>query len=154
MNNDLLQQLRDIHYPMPISFWPLAVGWYVLIFIFLATLLLGLYYWYKTYRKHRVKRLVLQRLQELETQQSEYNQAISDELSMLLKRAALAKYPRHEVAGLYGEEWLGFLDTTAATKDFSQGCGRLLLDTPYQGKQQILPETFFHLIRDWVKKNL
>lgn len=154
MGQDLLQQLRDIHYPPPIAIWPLTVGWYILTFLILVASSLIFYVWYKAYQKHRVKRLVLQRIEELEAQRADQLQSVSEELSMLLKRAALAKYSRREVAGLHGEQWLAFLDATAQTKDFSQGSGRLLISTPYQLNKQMLPETIFHLIRDWVKKNL
>ena len=42
-NQALLQQLRDIHVPDPIGFWPLAPAWWVMLTAFFLILLLALY---------------------------------------------------------------------------------------------------------------
>ncbi len=153
MPQDLLQQLRDIHYPTPVPFWPLAPGWYVLSALVLITLGVISYFFYYSFVKHRLKRIVLQRIQELELQ-DEVKINIAAELSVLLKRAALASYPRSLVAGLFGEDWLQFLDKTAATTQFTQGSGRLLIVYPYKPEHEHIPSDLFHLIKEWVKKNL
>ena len=54
-----------------------------------------------------------------------------DELPGLLKRVALVAYPRIDVASLTGDAWLGFLDGTLGTTDFSQGPGRVLPELAY-----------------------
>lgn len=154
MNPDLLSQLRDIHYPAPISIWPLAPGWYFVIVIVCLSVMYGIYAWIRYWRRHRIKRIVLKRIAELQAQQAIASNNVAVELSSLLKRAALAKFPRHKVAGLYGEDWLLFLDKTALTQDFSQGPGRLLIICPYRSQKQNLPETLFEIIRTWVRKNL
>jgi hypothetical protein len=154
MTNNLLQQLRDIHYPPRVSMWPLAWGWYLLFAVIIIALLGISYFWYKYYRKHRIKRLVLQRLALLQTQCELSNSKVAEELSTLLKRAVLAKYSRYQVAGLHGEQWLEFLDKTTATNEFTKGCGRMLIVTPYAGKEEVLPPSLFILIRNWVIKNL
>jgi hypothetical protein len=153
MSQELLQQLRDIHYPPHIPFWPLAPGWYVVIVLVLIIMGLVSYFCYRSWVKHRLKRIVLQRIQELELQ-DEVKIHIAAELSVLLKRAALASYPRSLVAGLFGEDWLKFLDQTAATTQFTQGSGRLLIVYPYQPEHEHIPSDLFHLIKEWVKKNL
>jgi hypothetical protein len=153
MAADLITQLRDIYYPMPIPIWPLAVGWYCLmglgLFLFALTFLI----WNKKSKRNKLRKIVLRRLAELQNQQ-QHTHNISRELSMLLKRVVLANYPRHEVAGLHGEAWLQFLDKTSVTKGFSEGPGRLLIVSPYQAKSDPLPDALFHLIQSWVKKNL
>lgn len=149
---DLLTQLRDIHYPNPIPIWPLATGWYVIIILGLLLLMLVGYFAVRYLQKPRLKQAVLIRIEKLQQQDSSLN--IAEELSMLLKRAALAAYSRREVASLHGEQWLSFLDRTAKTHEFSNGPGRLLIISPYQGKNQKLPDQLFELIKNWVKKNL
>jgi hypothetical protein len=153
MSDDLLKQLRDIHYPEPISLWPLAPGWYGLLVICLCLLGLGWFLWLRYCKKHELRKIVLLRIDELMIRQTA-SQNVAEELSMLLKRAVLAHYPRHEVAALYGEQWLAFLDKTSKSKNFSQGLGRLLIVSPYRGKQQKLPEQLFEIIKNWVKRNL
>jgi Ca-activated chloride channel family protein len=48
------------------------------------------------------------------------------QLSVLLKRVALAAYPRIGVASLYGDDWLTFLDQQIGGNHFSKGIGRVL----------------------------
>lgn len=152
MTDDLLSQLKDIHLPDKVSVWPLTIGWYLLFIIFIALVGLMIFLWYKNIKKHHLKKIVLQRLNEL--QECTPNHAIAEELSMLLRRSALATFPRKQVASLHGEDWLNFLDKTADTDEFTKGAGRLLIVFPYQGKKQLIPEDLFLLIKDWVKKNL
>lgn len=148
----ILAQLRDIHHPSPVPFWPLAPGWYAL--ILLVSLVIGfiVYSCYRYIRKHRVRKIVLMRLEQLQQQQEDMN--VPEALSMLLKRAALFAYPRKQVAGLFGEQWLAFLDKTAMTSEFSAGLGRVLITYPYKNSQEELPEALFLLIKQWVKRNL
>src|SRR6516165_10054078 len=127
---DLLSQLRDIHLPPPITIWPLALGWYLLLAFFIILMLIAIYFWLSYLKKHHLKKCVMKRLEELQQEQNLHH-AVSEELSVLLKRAALATFPRKEVAGLYGEEWLQFLDKTAVTNEFTEGAGRQLISSPY-----------------------
>jgi hypothetical protein len=150
---DLLAQLRDIHLPPPISIWPFTLGRYILMLIIIILLSIGIFVWIKYLKKTWVKKIVLKKIESLEALQQS-NENISEEFSMLLKRAALAIFSRRDVAALYGEEWLLFLDKTSGTTDFSQGVGRLLITSPYQKQQTQLPTEFFNLIKHWVKENL
>jgi Domain of unknown function (DUF4381) len=152
-----LDTLRDIHQPPAISIWPLAMGWYILLMIIIALIALGCYLMIKYHTKHRIRKLVLIRITELRKKhESSSKQNICEELSALLKRAALQVFPRKKVAGLYGEQWLAFLDATVEIKDknFSQGIGRVLITGPYQSSKQQLSQELFDLIELWVKQNL
>lgn len=128
-----LAKLHDIHLPAPISWWPLAPGWYLL--LGLALLLLGLVM-YLMRRAQRHKRAKLQALQLLRQFEQEYqNEANSQQIAMkvseLLRRVALAYYPRTEVAGLQGDAWLAFLTKTSKGIDFN-ALDSYLLVLPYQ----------------------
>lgn len=153
MTLDLLKQLRDIHYPPPISFWPPAIGWYFVGAILLIALGVMGYYIFRRWSQQKLKRAVLKRLLELE-QENNLTHAAAAELSVLLKRCALARFPRQQVAGLHGEQWLHFLDATSLTTEFTNGVGRMLVVYPYRSSIQALPTGLFDLIRDWVKKNV
>ena len=61
-------------------------------------------------------------------------------LPALVKRTALAAYPRERVASLSGEAWLEFLDRTGGTREFTDGAGRLLIDLAYD-PSLTLPES-------------
>lgn len=156
MNNPLLKDLRDIHLPAPIGFWPLAVGWYFLIALFLIFLILVVVYLIRRSRRLQSRRYMLQRLQELRERYAKEADAaaIAAELSALLRRASLVSFPRREVAGLQGEQWLNFLDETGATREFTEGIGRILLTAPYQPQAQFEVNALLDLAARWVSQNV
>ena len=57
--------LKDIRYPSEIDWWPLAIGWWLIIFIiFLVLIFLGHKY-YNQWKKNRARRLALNELKEI-----------------------------------------------------------------------------------------
>ncbi len=42
------------------------------------------------------------------------------EFAVILKRVALAVFSREQVASLYGEDWVAFLNSTCSRSDFSE----------------------------------
>ena len=86
------------------------VGWCVLV---LLLLWLGWRFW-KRWQANAYRREALRELGEIET--------APERLPELLKRVALVAYPRAEVAELSGDAWLGFLDGTLGSTDFTSGC--------------------------------
>lgn len=137
--NDLSDQLplRDIHLPEPIGWWPLAPGWWILLAILiLLPVLIALFIKWRRHqrRQGRVKQQVEDELKRIRDsyQQHQDSLRLIQELSALLRRAAISRYPRSEVASLTGEHWLNFLDRQLDSTDFSQGTGRILGDAPYR----------------------
>ena len=128
-----LSQLHDIHMPQRIQWWPLAPGWYLLAFLVVALLTLCAFFLYHYYVKGRAKRQALHLLTRYQKEyQSEMNSQISAaNLSLLLKRVALAYYPRETVASLQGDEWIIFLNQSSKKIDFEDVRAELL-EMPYQ----------------------
>ena len=100
--------LRDLHLPEAVGWWPLAPGWWVL--VVLAAVLSG---WlaYRGWRQRQFNAARRYAMRELAQVEAEYLQhrdpvALAQRVSELLRRAMLAYAPRHEVAGLTGEDWL------------------------------------------------
>ena len=133
--------LRDLHLPEPISWWPLAPGWWVVI----ALVLIGLGYllrqWLRARARGAARRYALRRLADIEQAYAEHNNPVTfgASLSELLRRTMLAYAPRSNVAGLTGDEWLQWLDRDLAQPVFSNGPGRQLLDLPYRNPESDLP---------------
>ena len=124
-----LDQLRDIHLPDPISWWPPAPGWWLLLGLLVIFTLLG---WlaYRWYCRGAIKRAALTELERISNHYKE--QALLQQLSQLLRRVALATHPRQQVAGLQNQAWLEFLDRFVTGSPFSDGVGTILADGPYQ----------------------
>jgi len=149
-------QLRDIHVPAAPPFWPPAPGWWVAVALLLAMLswmtLLGL----RRYRIRRERRRLLSALGRLERRlESERTPEALAHISVLLRRLALLRFPRRQVAALTGEAWLRFLDESGGRGRFADGPGRVLADAPYRRElpAEFDAATLVVLLREWVVIN-
>ncbi|MCD6045930.1 MAG: hypothetical protein K0R48_1093 [Gammaproteobacteria bacterium] len=160
MNTDittqLLSQLRDIHSPSTLSWWPLPPGWLAVALLAL-TALLWVGYCYRPSRKRIERRnSILQHLNRLKSDLilEEQYPLIYQDLSTLLRRIALMTHERGDVAHLTGDDWLNFLDAQCQTQLFSRDIGRLLLSAPYfPGNKSVAnPEPLLKVTEEWVKR--
>ncbi|MGB5739133.1 MAG: DUF4381 domain-containing protein [Woeseia sp.] len=126
--------LRDLHLPDPVSWWPLAPGWWLLLAIALAGLLWLASRAYRDWQRGRARRLALRELDRLAAAHAaDGNVAqLAKSLSALLRRAMLAYAPRVEVARLTGDAWLNWLDRGLAQPVFTEGPGSSLGWLPYR----------------------
>jgi len=116
-----LANLNDIVLPPPVSWWPLAPGWYVLA---AALLCITAYTVWRVHRRWLSNRYRAEALSELHALPLKTMDpaAATIQLMTLLKRTALVAYPRQQVASLCGERWWIFLDEHGGT-DFRQTLG-------------------------------
>jgi hypothetical protein len=127
-------QLRDIHGLDPISWWPLAPGWwisvlFVLVIIFALFLLVRYLIRYPPGSWRREARIALRDLWQQRRQLSQKETAAR--LSVLLRRIAIARFGRERTAGISGPEWLIWLQRTDPN-DFDWATrGQILLNLPY-----------------------
>jgi len=120
---ELLDLLEPVPEPAPISMWPQTIGWLWLSLIVLFAL------GYIGYRLARYRRRTAYRraaLAELATYPDD------NALALLIRRTALAAYPRARVASLSGRAWLSFLDRTGSGSSFTDGPGKSLATAPYR----------------------
>lgn len=140
---DPLAGLRDWHLPEPVAWWPPAPGWWLVAGLALAALVLGWALWRRRRRQGAAVRAALSRLaaltQALHTGGDQ--RRFAAEVSQLLRRLALIRYPRERVAGLTGSAWLAFLDTTGGGDGFTRGPGRVLADRPYRAPGDPAPRS-------------
>jgi len=143
-------QLRDIHGPLAPSMWPPAPGWWLLAALLLVLMVVGIRWGLHRWRHARLRRRVLQQLQQMEPA----DRGLAACVSLLLKQVALARYPRNQVAALNGSAWLEFLDRTGGTDRFRNGAGQALANGPYSQQPVDQPEELLRLGSAWVRKNL
>ncbi len=133
---DPLSQLRDIHVPMAPHWWPPAPGWWLLTLIIVTLAVLGIRFAWQRYRDGAPLRRARSDLEQsfsyfsIARQGGELaaKRTLADTVNAVLKRLALVRYPRAEVAELSGARWNAFLDETANTDQFTTGMGRVLGD--------------------------
>jgi hypothetical protein len=152
---DPLAGLRGYHLPEPVSWWPPAPGWWVLAALLLATLLFVTWWLLRRHRRRAAARQAEQELAGLrEALKRRGNEPeILRELSKLLRRFALAVFPRRRVAALTGEAWLRFLDEHGGNGRFRDGPGRQLVDAPYRQQGGEAFEQIADLVEDWIRRN-
>lgn len=152
MDNDL-SQLHDIHLPEPIGWWPIAPGWYLLALILVTAGLLIALFCHRYYLHGRARRAALRALADYQKQyQHDANsQACTANISMLLKRVALAYYPRTRVAGLQGEAWIAFLNSTAKGVNFNS-VRMQLLELPWKPSQNSKLQPLFQTAQKWIMR--
>lgn len=109
-----LSNLRDIAVPPEVSLWPPAPGWWIVGATAIALTAILSVVAVARYRRDAYRREALRELESVDPRG----------ISVILKRAALAAWPREQVAALSGAAWLAFLDRTGRTTAFSQGEGR------------------------------
>ncbi|MEW6221286.1 MAG: DUF4381 domain-containing protein [Thermodesulfobacteriota bacterium] len=145
---DPLAELRPLHLPPPVSWWPPAPGWWLL-----AGLALGLFglAWYWR-RRGQVRRAALAELQALAGSARETREQLR-QLAALLKRYALHCYPGQEVAALTGDAWLRFLDEHGGNGAFTSGCGQVLGRGLFQPGTAVDLPALVRLVERWLRQN-
>ena len=129
-----LSKLRDIHLPEPVSAWPPAPGWWILAILSISLIIWISWKLWKRYQQRHLLRISNRTITELQQDYANHQNShlLIKQYSMLLRRIALARFPRQQVASLTGTTWLEFLDKSAATNLFNSEIGQLLLNGPYQ----------------------
>jgi hypothetical protein len=144
-----LSQLHDIHLPAAVSWWPPAPGWWAVVVLLLIAA--GLVY--VIYARRRRNRWRAKALAELERLRDAAPERRLRDLSVLLRRVAISRFPRHDVAALTGEAWLAFLDRTLGdAKAFQSGSGRVLLSAPYASETEVDTASLLALCERWIKQ--
>ena len=153
----VVAQLRDIHGPDPVGWWPVAPGWWV---VLASILVLFWLRWVLRRRRARGWRDwrhdAGSRLRGLSKEVSKRNaKAVVGELSELLRRIAIVRFGRDACAGLAGQEWLAWLKQhDPAGFDWTIH-GQVLLDLPYApASTEVSRQDLMRLVkavRRWVR---
>lgn len=139
----LLDLLEPVPEPPPVSWMPQTVGWIWLGIALVALILAGLRWLVRHRRANAYRRAGLAALA-----------AAGDDparIAVILRRTALAGFPRAEVAGLTGVDWLRFLDRTMAGDGFVSGPGRIIAEAPYRATTP--DPALSRLAQRWVRRH-
>lgn len=151
--DDALNQLKDIHLPLPVGWWPLAPGWYLLMLFLFCFLVFLCFRGYRYYLNTQAKRQALVLLDSYCLQYNKDKNAplMSARISELLKRVALVYFPRQQVASIHGQAWINFLNKTSKGIDFEL-VKSLLLDSPYNASKRCDLNPLIKRAKLWIKQ--
>lgn len=160
-NSDPLSQLADIHLPDPVSWWPLAPGWWVVIAVVgVIAFVLG----------RRASAQVLQRrirshaLGELDKALAAYRTASAaegadpqttklnyvNEINAVLRRVALKHYPQQHPASLSGKHWVTFLRTHGDSTLLTDPLADTLSEGRFARQWDVDENALFQMARRWI----
>ncbi|MCZ6852726.1 MAG: DUF4381 domain-containing protein [Gammaproteobacteria bacterium] len=128
----LLDLMHDPVIPEPIEWWPQTPGWWIV--LAWLTLVAAGFAWrgYQRYRHNRYRRESLNMLAAIAVRAQENPASAAIDIATLLKRTALAAYPRGQVAPLYGAEWADFLLSTSGDDPAIKETASLLATAAYR----------------------
>jgi hypothetical protein len=111
-----LGHLADVVVPPPVAWTPQTAGWWVLAALLLIALLWILVASVRRWHANRYRRAALVELRALDARlrkAPDSTVSVVGALPELLKRTALAAWPREQVASLSGAAWVDFLSAHA-----------------------------------------
>jgi len=153
--NDPVAGLIDVPLPHDVSLWPATWASRIAIAALLVASIVAIFQFARHRRTNRYRREALAELKQI-TRTSAKNMSPNElavQLSLLVRRTALAAFPRDQVAPLTGPAWLAFLDRTGGETEFSRGAGRWLASSPYA---RVEPDdsqrsALIELVRRWIR---
>jgi len=146
----LMELVKPMVVPDPVSWLPATPGWWVLAgWLLMICLLAG---WQRRVRwqADRYRREALTAIDDVlasRTQTADRAAAIA----AVLKRTALAVYPRAEVAALTGTAWAGFLTRSAEEDALIAEHAQKLAAAAY--RSDIDPDELVEPARRWIRRH-
>ena len=113
--------LRDIHLPEPISWWPLAPGWWIIVGGLLALAILGFLAWrfYARRQIRRAERALASIEQRYQSHRDDHQ--LARELSVWARQfALLQKTANTRGSNSIGTDWVEYWQQRIAASDLSQ----------------------------------
>lgn len=155
-----LQRLHDIVAPGAVSWWPVAPGWYVISGLLLLFVAAVAWRSWRGYLGDRYRWEALQACAAIERRMSDPALRWSGlaDLGELLKRVALAAYPREQVAALTGDAWWRFLEMGTGRTGFENEIRTIMDQALYGTSEDAAPTddmvaSICSAARDWIRSH-
>lgn len=150
-----LENLRDIHLPAPIGWWPPAPGWWILAALVLVGAVALSVWLTRRARRRRYRKLALLQLHALHKiwQEQRDDIAFAQAINRLLKQTALAAFPAANIAALNGADWLDWLDRQLRKPRFTEPDVRPLATLYKREPEPLAPEALRHAAQYWIRSH-
>ena len=137
-----LSNMRDIVLPPPVSWWPLAPGWWLLGLVVITLAAICTFRWVASYRRAAYRRTARRQLQTARTLM---------EVEMVLRQTAIAAYPRREIASLTGQTWIHWLSAQSGL-NVPDEVGLALTESVYRSVESD-PEPARQFVASWIDQH-
>ncbi|MDT0553451.1 DUF4381 domain-containing protein [Urechidicola vernalis] len=140
-------ELKPIMEPDPIEFSFETVGWTVLLWVLIISILVIAIRGMLLYRKNKYKRTALKKLKKLAPDSSDINQQIATQLKIV----AIQSYGRGTVAHLSGKDWTSFLQSKTKHTQFEE-LDSFLMECLYKNNtDSAQTKQFLTFSKKWIK---
>ncbi len=149
----LIGRMADIAVPEPVSYAPQTAAWWVVASVLVMAVGVTIYVAFRRRKANAYRRQAIFELDALEKRVTA--EAAYGDLASLVRRTALAAFPRQQVASLHGDDWLAFLDRTGPG-GFRDGPGRSLATAPYDGGRALSANDramLVRTVRNWIRSH-
>jgi len=147
-----LDQLKDIHLPDAISWWPLAPGWWVVIALTIAALWWAVTWYLRHRRRNAYRQFALKELTVLTAEN-----ANEQDIILLLRRTAISSSVSHVAMDKSVKEFLISLNNSSKEPYFDQQLCLYLNEMAYQANPKPLTEPdrakLVSASKLWIKKH-
>lgn len=136
-----LQDLRDIVEPDAVSWWPPAIGWWI---VASAGVMTGAWILWMSMRRWQANAYRRAALIELKDANSDA------EIAALIKRTAMCVYPRREIAPLTGPQWVDWLEKHGGVA-VPNSMTRLLSEGVFADRTETVAEELRQFADAWIR---
>lgn len=143
--------LRDIHLPDAVSWWPPAIGWWIVLALIIASVI----FIPKLYRRATytpLKKVANDTFMEIIKQHKKNNNGLEFVVntSQFLRQTAMSYTGREQVAQLTGDKWVQALNNISVKKIFTDSLKQSLIDAPYQKDSSVNTEQLINAVQEWL----
>lgn len=157
MQIDPLSQLRDIHLPPPISWWPLAPGWWILIFAGIFAFIYITRTLIQRYRSNLYRRQALKKLSLIILNSQKRNTEKLALIMELLKQAVGSAYQGNHFNSQNNKDFVLFLKNSCSKPCFTEFSNDLEIslysNQTDQRDNELLLETLVDDSKTWLKNH-
>ncbi|MEM9629801.1 MAG: DUF4381 domain-containing protein [Pseudomonadota bacterium] len=145
-----LEQLKDIRLPEPVSWWPLAPGWWGVAVLFLAAVA-ALMVW-SILRRRTVRYVALGELEKMRGEDAANLSELATDVSALLRRVAIRMNGR-SIGILSDKDWAEYL--TSGRSGMPRDLAVVLSQAPYAPPKPATDEQKKKLVdaaEQWIRR--
>ena len=150
-----LSGLKDIHLPALPPLWPLPAVFWIVLTALICCIFLARWAWIK---KHELtaRKYANREVESITNRFRGNSYKTAMELSLLMRRIALMKYPRGDVSALTGKTWRQFLEKTTKKPVFKGEAGDIVETVMFIPPDQFKYKDIAPLVaaaKEWIAEN-